>query len=88
MSMFGEAQSRVEKLAAVLGLTTTTARACDTTAVHQEWGRWRDIQRLFGICRGTLYTLKAEGKIRSARVHGCRLFDVASVRAYVNSQLQ
>jgi hypothetical protein len=83
-----------ETVAKIVGTTAaprfTTAPVAlgSTTGVLPEWGRWRDVQRLFGIRRGTLYNLKAEKKIRSARVHGCRVFDLASVRAYVNSQLE
>jgi hypothetical protein len=68
--------------------TTAPVQAADCSNVLPEWGRWRDVQRLFGIKKGTLYNLKAEGKIKSSRVRGCRLFDLASVRAYVNSQLE
>ena len=31
-------------------------------AVLPEFGRWQDVQRLFGIKRGTLYNLIAEAK--------------------------
>ena len=69
------------------GLTTAPVQAADCSNVLPEWGRWQDVRRLFGIRRGTLYNLKAERKIISVRVHGFRVFDLASVRAYVNSQL-
>jgi len=87
-SLGPEAHALAERIAAALGLTPAPVAFDRTTGVLPEWGRWQDVQRLFGIRRGTLYALKAEGKIRSARVHGCRLFDLASVRAYVNAQLQ
>lgn len=56
-----------------------------------EFGRWQDVQRLFGIKRGTLYNLVAEGQIKSVslrrrgNVHGCRLFYLASISDYLNS---
>jgi hypothetical protein len=65
-----------------------------TSSVFPEFGRWRDVQRLFGIKRGTLYNLMAEGKVKSVvlrrkgNVHGCRLFHLASVSEYINSLMQ
>jgi hypothetical protein len=56
-----------------------------------EFGRWRDVQRHFGIRRGTLYNLISEGKVnsvllrRKGNVHGCRLIELESVRAYIYS---
>jgi hypothetical protein len=65
-----------------------------TSPVRGEWGRWRDLERLFGIKRGTAYNLMAEGKIkgvvlrRKGNLHGCRLFHLESVRQYLNSLLE
>ena len=59
-----------------------------------EFGRWRDVERLFGIKRGTLYNLMAEGKVKSVflrhkgNVHGCRLIHLASVSEYLNGLLE
>lgn len=59
-----------------------------------EFGRWRDVERHFGIKRGTLYNLMAEGKVKSVllrrkgNVHGCRLIHLASVSQYINGQLE
>lgn len=59
-----------------------------------EFGRWRDVERLFGIKRGTLYNLIKEGKIKSVmlrhkgNVHGCRLIHLASVSQYLNQLLE
>jgi len=59
-----------------------------------EFGRWRDVERLFGIKRGTLYNLMAEGKVKSVilrhkgNVHGCRLIHLASVSQYLNQLLE
>ncbi len=58
-----------------------------------EFGRWQDVQRLYGIKRGTLYNLINEGKIKSVvlrrkgNVHGCRLIHLASISQYLNSLL-
>jgi len=69
--------------------TITVANTNNTNALP-EFGRWRDVERLFGIKRGTLYNLVAEGKIKSVsmrrkgNIHGCRLFHLASVSQYLN----
>jgi len=58
-----------------------------------EFGRWQDVQRLFGIKRGTLYNLIAEGKVKSVsmrrkgNVHGVRLFYLQSIRDYLHTLL-
>lgn len=65
-----------------------------TSPVLAEFGRWRDVQGLFGIKRGTLYNLVAEGKVKSVvlrrkgNIHGCRLFHLASVREYLNGLME
>jgi hypothetical protein len=52
------------------------------------------VERLFGIKRGTLYNLMAEGKVKSVilrhkgNVHGCRLIHLASVSQYLNQLLE
>lgn len=63
-------------------------------AALPEFGRWRDVERLFGIKRGTLYNLIAEGRVKSVilrrkgNVHGCRIIHLASVSAYLNSLMR
>ena len=55
-----------------------------------EFGRIRDVERLFGIKRGVLYRLIQRGLVRSVvlreagRATGCRLVHLASVRAYLH----
>ena len=59
-----------------------------------EFGRWQDVQRLFGIKRGTLYNLLAEGKVKSISMrrkgnkHGIRLFYLPGISEYLHSMLQ
>jgi hypothetical protein len=75
-------------------LTTEPVRAGDTGGMEPEFARLPDIQRLFGIKRGTAYNLLAAGKIKGVSLrepgqrHGCRLVHVASVRAFLNSKLE
>ena len=80
--------------AATASLTTAPAVAGCSARAMPEFGRWQDVQRLFGIKRGTLYNLIAEGKVKSAvlrrkgNVHGCRIIHLASVSAYLNGLLE
>jgi hypothetical protein len=59
-----------------------------------EFGRWQDVQRLFGIKRGTLYNLLSEGKVKSVSMRrkgnkqGCRLFYLPGISEYLRSLLQ
>jgi hypothetical protein len=75
-------------------LTTAPAFAGSSAGVMPEFGRWQDVQRLFGIKRGTLYNLMAEGKVtsvvlrRKGNLHGCRIIKLASVSAYLNGLLE
>jgi hypothetical protein len=57
-----------------------------------EYGRFHDLERLFGIKRSTAYALISAGKIRSVAVKkkgarfGIRLIDFASVRSLLGSE--
>jgi len=65
----------------------------DLTGALPEFGRWRDVQRIFGLKRGTLYRLARERKIKSITLRepghkfGCRLFYLPSVRAFLHQKL-
>ena len=56
-----------------------------------EFGDHRRCCAMFHISRSTLYALAAEGKIRSVslckngKTRGRRLYDCASIRAYLHS---
>lgn len=69
--------------------TTAPVRADATAGGAPEFGRWRDVERLYGIKRGSAYNLLADDKIRGVLLRvrgqksGVRLFDLASVRDYI-----
>jgi hypothetical protein len=69
-------------------------KAGETSGTLPEFGRCNDAQRLFGIKRGTLYNLLADGKIKGVllRVRGAksgvRLIHLQSVRDYIYSQMR
>ena len=59
-----------------------------------EFGDHRVVRNLFGLSRSHLYALLAEGKIRSACIRrqgaarGRRIFDLASVRRFVEANVE
>ncbi|MHC1764728.1 MAG: hypothetical protein AB9869_10565 [Verrucomicrobiia bacterium] len=59
-----------------------------------EFGRVTDCTRLFGLKRGTLYNLLADGKIKGVLLRvrgqksGVRLIDLQSVRDFINQSAQ
>jgi hypothetical protein len=69
--------------------TTEPVRPGDFNQTTPEFGRAADCQRVFGLRRGTLYNLLADGKIRGhlLRVRGAksgvRLFDMDSIRRFI-----
>jgi len=74
-------------------ITTASVEAGNTAQTMPEFGRVIDVQRLFGVKRGILYRWIGEGKVKSVcirepgNVQGVRLIHLASVRDYINSQM-
>ena len=77
-----------------INLTTEPVQAGNSQTVLPEFGRAADVQRLFGIKRGTLYNLLRDGKVRSVlqRVRGqksgVRLFYLAGIRDMLVSEME
>ena len=75
-------------------LTTAPVEAGDFTDVMPEFGRTPDVEKCFGIKKGTLYNLHDQGKIKgvvlrkAGSLKGVRLWHMASVREYILSQMQ
>lgn len=73
--------------------TTEPVQPGDFNGATPEFGRTSDIQRLFGLKRGTLYNLSADGKIRGCLLRvrgsksGVRLWDLASVRNFIRREM-
>jgi hypothetical protein len=69
--------------------TGAPVRPGDFTSVTPEFGRTPDVTRAFGLRRGTIYNLAADGKIRGVLLRsrgqksGCRLWDMESIRQYI-----
>jgi hypothetical protein len=74
--------------------TNSTAEAPKASQMDAEFVDLKGLHQGFGIKRSLAYKLLAERVIRgvSLRRHGCvrgkRLFSVASVRAYLNQQME
>ena len=75
-------------------LTTRPVEAGDFTEAMPEFGRTPDVEKYFGIKKGTLYNLHDQGKIKGVvlRQAGClkgvRLWHMASVREYIFTQME
>jgi len=75
-------------------LTTEPIAAGNTSQTLPEFGRVIDVQKLFGVKRGILYRWIGDGKVKSVcirepgNIQGVRLIHLASVRDYINSQMQ
>jgi hypothetical protein len=74
-------------------ITLTPAALGNINPPQKEWGRWRDVQNSYGLKRGLLHLLCAEGKIRSVlivrrgNIHGTRYYLMSSVSDYLHSLL-
>jgi hypothetical protein len=74
--------------------TTEPVQPGNFTDVMPEFGRTADLQKHFGIRRGTAYNLLAAGKIRGVLLRvkgkksGCRLFDMGSVRDLLRREME
>jgi len=75
-------------------LTIEPVAAGNTSQTLPEFGRVRDVQKLFGVKRGILYRWIKEQRVKSVciresgNIQGIRLIHLASVRDYINSQFQ
>ncbi|MGA2543600.1 MAG: hypothetical protein ABSG78_18780 [Verrucomicrobiota bacterium] len=73
--------------------TTDKIEPGNFTGIGPEFGRAADVQRQFGVKRGTAYNLLALGKIKGVLLRvrgqksGVRLFDMASVRDYIHAEM-
>jgi hypothetical protein len=73
--------------------TTAPVSPCKTTELKPEFGRIRDVERLYSLKRGTIYNLLSSGRIRGCllrvkgNVSGVRLIDLESVRCYIRDQM-
>ena len=74
--------------------TTGPVQPGNFTGSVPEFGRTDDVAVHFGIKRGSLYGLLALGKVRASLLRvrgqksGVRLWDMASIRQYINSEMQ
>lgn len=75
-------------------LTGVPIKASDCASDNKEFGRWQDVDQIYSIKRGTAYNLLRDGKIKGVLLRvrgqksGVRLFDLASVRDFIRSQME
>ncbi len=75
-------------------LTHQQIQASDFNGLTPEFGRTKDVERYFGIKRGTLYTLNSERKVRSVLLRikgqksGVRLWDMSSISGFIRTQME
>jgi len=61
----------------------------DFSNIVPEFGRTKDVERLFGLKRGTLYNLFEQRKVRGCLLRvkgeksGVRLWDISSIRQFL-----
>ena len=71
------------------GLTTQPIQVGNFDGLLPEFGRTEDVQRHFGIKKGTLYNLHKQRKVRgkflrvTGEFKGVRLWDMASIRDFI-----
>jgi hypothetical protein len=71
-------------------LTIAPVSPSSTAGIEPEFGRWQDVQRLYGIKRSVLYLLLKDGVVQSVLLrrpgqkHGCRLIYLPSVREFLH----
>jgi hypothetical protein len=71
--------------------TTDPIHPADARASEPEFLRTPDVQRIFGIRRGTLYNLEADGRIRGVLLRcrgsksGIKLWPADAIRALIAS---
>ena len=69
--------------------TSAPVRAGDCASLLPEFGRCADVQRLFGLRRGTLDGLHRKGKIKGVLLRvagtksGVRLWHLQSIREFI-----
>lgn len=67
--------------------------AGDFSGFTPEFGRFRDVERCYGVKRGTAYNLLRDGKIKGVLLRvrgkksGVRLISMQSVREFINSMM-
>ena len=73
--------------------TDAPIQAGNCKGIMPEFGRTEDVERLFGIKRGTLYNLSEQKKIRSLLLRvtgeksGVRLWLLESIQKYLFSEM-
>jgi len=74
--------------------TIHSVKPGDTSHLNPEFLRTEDVKKVFGIRRGSLYGLGAQGKVKSVLLRirgnrlGVRLWSVVSIRSYIEREME
>src|SRR5262245_20611277 len=72
--------------------TNQTVQTVNSHGITPLFGRTKTVELIYGLRRGTLYNLQAQGKVRSVllkvngKKSGVRLWDLASIADFIESQ--
>ena len=75
-------------------LTTAPVQPGDFQKSDAEFGRTADVQRQYGLKRGSLYNLLLDGKVRGVLLRvrgkksGVRLWDMGSIREFIRGEME
>ena len=86
MSLIADQHGSSRRTTSGANSTTAPIAPGDCSQVIPEFGRAKDVERIFGIKKGTLYNLLSDGKIKGVLLRvrgeksGLRLFEMHSIR--------
>jgi hypothetical protein len=73
--------------------TSEPIQSGNFAATTAEFGRTEDVEKIYGLKRGTLYNLFSQRKIRGSllrikgQLSGVRLWDMGSIRQYIEAEM-
>ena len=77
-----------------LRLTTTPVTPGDFSDTAKEFGRTKDVERIFSVKRGTLYNAEKLGLVRGVLLRlrgqksGVKLWDMRSIEKWIRGEMQ
>jgi hypothetical protein len=77
-----------------LSVTTAPARPGDFNDTAKEFGRTKDVERVFSVKRGTLYNAEKLGLVRGVLLRlrgqksGVKLWDMHSIEQWIRSEME
>jgi len=96
MKLFLHMSSEIKDSASVSPLRTTTSPVTpgDFSDMAKEFGRTKDVERIFSVKRGTLYNAEKLGLVRGVLLRlrgqksGVKLWDMRSIENWIRGEMQ